>query len=311
MTAQAKDPTLAMRCPSPLVLFGIDNRGKPKGARFGKEHASLAMKAATQLQLKVLASNDPKIAEIAARLPVGRVHATGRTFVPFIRRDLYDKLVAAAANGNAHPASPPNGSLRCVWFNPWRLGAPFAAKLARDRPRRSGRRKPESLRTAGTRPSSSRQTATCSPCAGVTTRGNAGSCAIGFGLDCSIPGPDRQQKMGNQRKTSAHAKHDKPVATNPGTNGQSLPKDWDEIDINHLVLAKDDSQWGAWWEAIPVEKAGDLFKLRWREKYAANVPLITRPRLDLALHLPRRSVTANLDGSGLEQVRASFRRRPQ
>ena len=110
MTAQAKDPTLAMRCPSPLVLFGIDNRGKPKGARFGKEHASLAMKAATQLQLKVLASNDPKLAEIAARLPVGRVHATGRTFVPFIRRDLYDKLVAAAANGNAHPTSSSNGS---------------------------------------------------------------------------------------------------------------------------------------------------------------------------------------------------------
>ena len=110
MTAQAKDPTLAKRCPSPLVLFGIDNRGKPKGARFGKEHASLAMKAAPQLQLKVLASNDPKVAEIAARLPVGRVHATGRTFVPFIRRDLYDKLVAAAANGNTHPTSPPNGS---------------------------------------------------------------------------------------------------------------------------------------------------------------------------------------------------------
>jgi hypothetical protein len=45
MIAHAKDPTLAMRCPSPLVLFGIDNRGKPKGARFGKEHASLAMKS--------------------------------------------------------------------------------------------------------------------------------------------------------------------------------------------------------------------------------------------------------------------------
>jgi hypothetical protein len=66
----------------------------------------------------------------------------------------------------------------------------------------------------------------------------------------------------------------------------SLPKDWDEIDINHLVLAKDDSQWGAWWEAIPVEKAGDLFKLRWREKYATNVGLITRSRLDLALLCP-------------------------
>ena len=68
MIAQAKDPTLAMRCPSPV----IDNRGKPKGARFGKEHASLAMRAATQLQLNVLTSNDPKVAEIAAR----HVHET-------------------------------------------------------------------------------------------------------------------------------------------------------------------------------------------------------------------------------------------
>jgi hypothetical protein len=124
MTAKANQP-LPTKCPpSPLVLFGIDSRGKPKGARFGREHASLAIKAATQLQLNVLASNDPKVAEIAARLPVGRVHATGRTFVPFIRRDLYDKLVAAAPNGNgssavwlsgshagsAATASPPSGN---------------------------------------------------------------------------------------------------------------------------------------------------------------------------------------------------------
>ena len=111
MTVKAKHSTPGTSCPSPLVLFGIDSRGKPKGARFGKEHASLAMKAATQLQLQVLASNDPKVAEIAARLPVGRVHGTGRAFVPFIHRDLYDQLLAAAAaNGNALPTSPPNGS---------------------------------------------------------------------------------------------------------------------------------------------------------------------------------------------------------
>jgi hypothetical protein len=107
MTAKANQPIPAKRSPSPLVLFGIDSRGKPKGARFGREHASLAIKAATQLQLNVLASNDPKVAEIAARLPVGRVHATGRTFVPFIRRDLYDRLVAAAPNGNLHQPPTP------------------------------------------------------------------------------------------------------------------------------------------------------------------------------------------------------------
>jgi hypothetical protein len=96
MTAKAKHATPAPSYSAPVVLFGIDSRGKPKGARFGKEHASLAIKAASQLQLKVLASDDPKVSEIAARLPVGRVHGNGRTFVPFIRQDLYDKLVAAA-----------------------------------------------------------------------------------------------------------------------------------------------------------------------------------------------------------------------
>jgi adenine-specific DNA-methyltransferase len=35
-----------------------------------------------------------------------------------------------------------------------------------------------------------------------------------------------------------------------------------------------------------LNEAGDLFKLRWREKHAANVGLITRPRLDLALLCP-------------------------
>ncbi len=110
-------------------------------------------------------------------------------------------------------------------------------------------------------------------------------CVIGFGLGCFIPGPDRRAENGKSTKASGQTKRDKPVAVDPAPN-HSLPKDWDEIDINHLVLAKDDSQWGAWWEAIPVEKAGDLFKLRWREKHAANVGLITRPRLDLALLCP-------------------------
>src|SRR5215469_10721621 len=113
MTGKANHSAQLRTCPLPLVLFGIDSRGKPKGARFGREQASLAIKAATQLQLNVLASNDPKVAEIAARLPVGRVHATGRTFVPFIRRDLYDKLVAAAPNGNfGQPNAAERGNRR-------------------------------------------------------------------------------------------------------------------------------------------------------------------------------------------------------
>jgi hypothetical protein len=288
MIAQAKDPTLAMRCPSPLVLFGIDSRGKPKAARFGKQHASLAMKAATQLQLKVLASNDPKVAEIAAGLPVGRVHATGRTFVPFIRRDLYDKLLAAAANGNAHPTSPPNGS----------SGASGSAPGG-STPGGSAPRLPRNWQEIGIGDlvvaNQSREDGWYEA---IVVAQNDDMFTLRWRdyprerqivrhrLRLNLLYPNATVGKSGTAKTAGQGKHDKPVAANPAGSGPSLPKDWDEIDINHLVLAKDDSQWGAWWEAIPVEKAGDLFKLRWREKHAANVPLISRPRLDLALICP-------------------------
>jgi hypothetical protein len=284
MTTRAKDSTVAMRCPSPLVLFGIDSRGKPQGARFRKAHASLALKAATQLQLNVLASNDPKVAEIAARLPVGRVHATGRTFVPFIRHYLYDKLLAAAANGNAPSASPPNGS----------SGASGST------PGGSAPHPPQNWREIGVGDLVvAQQGVDDGWYEAIVVEANGDMLTTRWRdyprerrmvhhrrrLGLLYPGPRPNAENGKSTKASGQTKREKPVAVDPTTN-HSLPKDWDELDINHLVLAKDDSQWGAWWEAIPVEKAGDLFRLRWREKHAANVGLITRPRLDLALLCP-------------------------
>jgi hypothetical protein len=168
MTAKAKHAVPATSSLFPVVLFGIDSNGKPKGARFGKDHADLAIKAANQLQLRVLTGNDPKLAEIAERLPVGRVHATGRTFVPFIRRDLYDKLVAAAPNGNGHPVSPPaSGS----------SGAPGSAS---------------------------------------------------------------------------------------GGAPPNLPRNWQEIAPGHLVIAQESLKDG-WWEAVVLERDGDMLTLRWRD----------------------------------------------
>ena len=281
MTAQAKDPTLAMRCPSPLVLFGIDNRGKPKGARFGKEYAGLARKAATQLHLQVLASNDPKVAEIAARLPVGRVHATGRTFVPFIRRHLYDQLVAAAANGNAHLTSSPNGSSGASGSGPGG-SAPHL-------------------------PSDWQQIGVGDLVVGQDSLENGWYDAIVVQVDGDMftlrwrdyprerpvvrhrlrlallyPGPKLSGEAGKSAKAAGKAKQDKTAA--PAANGLGLPKDWDEIDIDHLVLAKTEGPGANWFEAIPIARAGDGFKLRWRD-YATLPPAI-RPRLELALICP-------------------------
>ena len=204
MTAKANHSTPATTCSTPLVLFGLDSRGKSKGARFGKEHADLAVKAASQLQLQVLAGNDPKIAEIVARLPVGRVHVAGRTFVPFIRRDLYDRLVAAANGNLAQPPAPPAS------------GA--SGNAAGSRPPGSSPKLPRNwqeigvgvwslrrivLRTAGTTPSSSRSTATCSHYSGAITRASGGLSGIGCGSPCSIRDPNRAERLANRRKPQA------------------------------------------------------------------------------------------------------------
>src|SRR6185437_12820736 len=82
----------------PVVLFGVDDNGKPKGARFTDKHANLATKAAGHLKLQVLPIIGPVVVDLAGRLPAGRIHANGRGFLPYIRRDLYAKLVAAAGS---------------------------------------------------------------------------------------------------------------------------------------------------------------------------------------------------------------------
>jgi hypothetical protein len=285
MTAKANHSTSAAR-PSPLVLFGIDSRGKPKGARFGREHASLAIKAATQLQLNVLASNDPKVAEIAARLPVGRVHATGRTFVPFIRRDLYDRLVAAAPNGNLHqPTTPPPS------------GA--SGNAAGSKPPGSSPNLPRNWQEIGVGDLVLAQEDPADGWYEVIVVEAANDMFTlrwrdhprqrklvrhRLRLALLYPGPKSGAETGKSGKPSGHGKHDKTAQADPATGNHRLPKDWNEIDLDHLVLAKTEGPWANWFEAVPIERAGDGFKLRWRDY--RTLPPVIRPRFDLALICP-------------------------
>jgi hypothetical protein len=102
-------------------------------------------------------------------------------------------------------------------------------------------------------------------------------------LGLLYPGTKQRADTGKAAKPSGQARHHQIATANP-SSGQALPKDWDAIDLDHLVLAKDDGPWRAWWEAIATEKTGDAFRLRWRDH--ANVPPISRARFDLALIYP-------------------------
>jgi Agenet domain len=271
----------------PVVLFGVDQHGKPKAARFPESQARLAAKAANQLDLRVLTIDNMAVAELAATLPVGRIHASGKGFVPNVRGDLYAKLLAMAGaptqvtqpsaqtpgqapsnGGGANTKKPPQDRLPKDWdaIAPGHLvvaqetvedgwydaivveqNGDILTLRWRDYPR--GRRYTRHYRT--------------------------------LALLCPTPhDPSAAKPFDKPAKQSApRAAAPKHTPTAPG-----LPHSWAEIAVGQLVLSLQDGPWGAWWEAIVTEINGDTITLRWRDY--ADLPPITRPRASLALLCP-------------------------
>ena len=97
----------------PVVLYGLDPQKKPQAARFPERLCDLALKAAQQLKLNVLKVTTDDVAQVAGRLPVGRINSTGRGLVPYVRQQVYDQIVeiARSASGSVagNGSSAPNG----------------------------------------------------------------------------------------------------------------------------------------------------------------------------------------------------------
>ena len=78
-----------------LFVLGLDENGKPRGARFAELKDNIAS-AAVDMNCRVLINQPETVSDIAMKLPVGRIYASGKAFIPNIRRDLYDKISEAA-----------------------------------------------------------------------------------------------------------------------------------------------------------------------------------------------------------------------
>jgi hypothetical protein len=91
-----------------LYVLGLEG-GKPRGARFS-ECTDIAVRAAMGMGLNCVHPASAAFAELALKLPKGRVYASGKAFVPNIRRDLYDKLIAVTETpgdgSQVHKAEP-------------------------------------------------------------------------------------------------------------------------------------------------------------------------------------------------------------
>jgi hypothetical protein len=279
MTQKAKHEDTIPNSVAPVVLFGVDEHGKPKAARFPEKQAALATKAAGQLKLQVLAITNPDIAELAGRLPAGRVHANGRGFVPYIRRDLYTKLLAAAGTSVQGDQSPVQNAA---------VGgsAGDASSLkgsAPGKPRNWDEIGPGHVVIAQQSPIDGWfEAVVVDANADMLTlrwrdylrerRITRNRIAVGLlypnGDDPPAPAPTQ---TGKPRRSGQQP---------PAPAGTAYPNSWDDIAVGCVVLVKDDGPWVSWWEAIPTDQTGDTFSLQWRD--SPDMPKIARP--DIARH---------------------------
>jgi hypothetical protein len=90
-----------------LVVLGIDIDGKPHGSRFDERDAPFIERAAQMMGFHVIriAADSVELHGIAEQLPVGKIFATGRAFVPFVGRSAFDKL-ATLVEGDITPRKP-------------------------------------------------------------------------------------------------------------------------------------------------------------------------------------------------------------
>jgi hypothetical protein len=259
------------------VLYGLDEHGKPRAASFSAKEAALAKKAAGLMNVKVLNVAGPPLSEIVAKLPSGRLYSSGRGLVPNIRGKLYAQLIEAANGSGA--AGSQNGSSGGRWPPLWSAVETGQVVIAQETEKEMGwseamvvGRNGDMFTLRWKEPPNKK----------LITRHR-----INLALPCS---PQIQRDLGKASTASAHTT---PQKSEPSKNdapkqaaeaGVSYPGDWAEIDVGHLVLAKEDGPLQGWWEAVVTAKLGESFTLQWRDH--ASLPTIIRSSERLALICP-------------------------
>ena len=178
ITKASTSKTSATKTSSPtsddicLLVLGFDEQQKPCGARFVGDKPDLVAKAAQLMGLSVYKASAPDVAEIAKKLPIGRLYANGRGFVPNVRQTLYSDVIVALA---AEPQQAAVGTDDDKASTPVATACQAAGTRSRLAISSSPKR---ASSTGGGRPSSSTARTTSSRCGSATTRGYRSSFAI-------------------------------------------------------------------------------------------------------------------------------------
>jgi hypothetical protein len=94
-----------------LVVLGIDIDSKPHASRFAEHDAPFVQRAAELMGFHVIqiAPDYAELHGIAEGLPLGKIFATGRAFVPFVARAAFDELTTLVEGGVTTAATRPIG----------------------------------------------------------------------------------------------------------------------------------------------------------------------------------------------------------
>jgi hypothetical protein len=88
------------------IMLGADEYAKPRAARFSGEDPALLAKAAETMHVRLVEITEPEVAEIAALLPAGRLHANGKGLVPYVKGDVYTELMCTALTSKPPQPNP-------------------------------------------------------------------------------------------------------------------------------------------------------------------------------------------------------------
>ena len=108
MSDLVANASLAEHAPPALVVYGRDDGGKPHASVFADSEADLAEMAAGLMGMRAFRLAEPEHLATVAGLPQGRVFASGKAFVPFVKAAVYDRLTALGGE----PAPKVTGSSR-------------------------------------------------------------------------------------------------------------------------------------------------------------------------------------------------------
>ena len=88
--------------PPQLFVYGLDEAGKPRGARFSMTEMETVAPVITAQKLQFFdGGGSEELVNVGMKLAVGRIYARGKSFVPNIKRDHYDAILAALASCKA------------------------------------------------------------------------------------------------------------------------------------------------------------------------------------------------------------------